>query len=181
MKFPRIPTPLLLLLLVVPAVGLGAFQAQHARVAFSCTGPGGLRIEGTGNELAAAVQGDALTISVRLAGITTGIGLRDTHMHRKYLESTKYPTAQLVVPRAGLRFPADGTTVDATAPGTMTIHGQSKPVTVHYRAVRRAKAYDVHGEVKVDMRDYGIETPTYLGISVKPPVDIAVTFELNEI
>jgi hypothetical protein len=43
------------------------------------------------------------------------------------------------------------------------------------------KAYDVQGETKVDMRDFGIETPTYLGISVKPPVDITVSFLLNEI
>jgi polyisoprenoid-binding protein YceI len=177
----RVPALLSLLFLALPAAGLAAYQAQHAKVAFLCTGPGGLRIEGTGSELVAAARGESLTITVPMAGITTGIGLRDSHMHGKYLESAKYPTAELVVPRAGLRFPADGGSVDATAPGTLTIHGQSKPVTFHYHAVRRAKVYEVQGEVRVDMRDYGIATPNYLGISVKPPVDVTVSFQLNEI
>lgn len=177
----RVPALLVLVFLVLPAAGLAAYQAQHAKVAFLCTGPGGLRIEGTGSELVAAARGDSLTITVPLAGITTGIGLRDNHMHGKYLESAKYPTAELVVPKAGLKFPADGASIDATAPGTMTIHGQSKPVTFHYHVARRAKAYDVQGDVRVDMRDYGIATPNYLGISVKPPVEVTVSFQLNEI
>ena len=133
----RVPALLLLVFLALPAAGLAAYQAQHAKVAFLCTGPGGLRIEGTGSEL--------------------------------------------VVPKAGLKFPADGASIDATAPGTMTIHGQSKPVTFHYHVARRAKAYDVQGDVRVDMRDYGIATPNYLGISVKPPVEVTVSFQLNEI
>jgi len=32
----------------------------------------------------------------------------------------------------------------------------------------------------VNMNDYDIATPTYLGITVKPPVDISVTFRLVE-
>ena len=181
MKTGRVSRILTLLLLLPPVGVLAAFQATHAKVAFTCTGPGGLRIEGTGNELVASARGDVLTITVPVARISTGIGLRDSHMHGKYLESEKFPTAELVVPRAGLRFPAEGGAVDATAPGTLTIHGKSKQVTFRYHATRMGKAYDVQGETKVNMRDFGIETPTYLGISVKPPVDITVSFLLNEI
>jgi len=180
MRFGRLTWGFLALGCALPGVVWAAMQANQAKVSFSCSGPGGLRIEGTGNELSAADKGDALTITVPLAKISTGIGIRDTHMHGKYLESQKFPTAELVVPRSGLKFPADGSSVDASAPGTMTIHGKSKPVTFHYKATRKGKAYEVHGDVKVDMRDYGIETPTYLGITVKPPVDIAVSFQLVE-
>ena len=164
----------------VPAIVLASLQASQAKVTFSCSGPGGLRIEGTGNELQAQDKADALVVVVPMAKVTTGIGIRDTHMHEKYLEVGKYPTAELVVPRPGLKFPVDGASVDATAPGTMTIHGKARPVTFHYKAVRNGKAYDVQGDVHVNMNDYGIETPTYLGITVKPPVDINVSFRLVE-
>jgi polyisoprenoid-binding protein YceI len=166
------------LVFAVPGVVLAALQASQAKVTFSCSGPGGLRIEGTGNELQAMDKGDALVVSVPLQKVSTGMGIRDTHMHDKYLEVQKYPTAQLVVPRAGLKFPADGASVDASAPGTLSIHGTSKAVTFHYKAVKKGKAYDVQGDLHVNMNDYGIATPTYLGITVKPPVDIAVTFQL---
>jgi polyisoprenoid-binding protein YceI len=180
MRFRRLSWGVVALACAVPAVVLAALQASQAKVSFSCTGPGGLRIEGTGSELQSEDKGDAVVIVVPMAKVTTGIGVRDTHMHEKYLETPKYPTAELVVPRPGLKFPADGASVDATAPGTMTIHGKSRPVTFHYKAVRKGKAYDVQGDVHVNMNDYGIETPTYLGITVKPPVDITVSFRLVE-
>ena len=164
----------------IPGLVFAALQAKEAKVTFSCTGPGGLRIEGTGDELQTADKGEALVLTVPVAKISTGIGVRDHHMQEKYLESGKYPTAELVVPRAALKFPSEGAGVDATAPGTMTIHGKSRPVTFHYRAVRKGNAYDVQGDVHVNMNDYDIPTPTYLGITVKPPVDISVSFRLVE-
>jgi polyisoprenoid-binding protein YceI len=163
-----------------PGVVLATLQASQAKVSFTCSGPGGLRIEGTGSELQAQDKGGALVVTVPLAKVTTGMSLRDTHMHEKYLESGKYPLAELSVPRAGLKFPAEGATVEASAPGTMSIHGASRPVTFHYKAVRRGAAYDVQGDVHVNMNDYGIAVPTYLGITVKPPVDITVSFRLLE-
>jgi polyisoprenoid-binding protein YceI len=164
----------------LPGLVLAGFQASQAKVSFTCSGPGGLRIEGTGSELQAQDKGGTLLVTVPLANVTTGMSLRDTHMHEKYLEVAKYPTAVLAVPRAGIKFPTDGASVEASAPGTMTIHGASRPVTFHYKALRKGTAYDVQGDVHVNMNDYGISVPTYLGITVKPPVDITVSFRLLE-
>jgi polyisoprenoid-binding protein YceI len=180
MRLRRLSWSLLALACAIPGVVLAALQASQAKVSFSCSGPGGLRIEGTGSELQTADNGKALVLSVPLAKVTTGIGVRDTHMHEKYLEVAKYPTAELVVPRSALKFPADGASVEASAPGTMTIHGTSRPVTFHYKAARKGSAYDVRGEVHLNMNEYGIAVPTYLGITVKPPVDISVSFRLVE-
>jgi polyisoprenoid-binding protein YceI len=168
------------LLCAVPGGVFAALNASQAKVSFTCSGPGGLRIEGTGSELLAEDRGGALVVTVPLANVSTGMSLRDSHMHQKYLESGKYPNAELLVPRTGLKFPANGGSVEATAPGTMTIHGTSRPVSFHYTAVRRGAAYDVQGDVHVNMNDYGIVTPSYLGITVKPPVDVTVTFRLVE-
>ena len=164
----------------IPSLVLAAWADSDARVTFSCVGPGGLRFQGTGKELQTVEKAEALLFIVPVATITTGIGVRDAHMQERYLESDKYPTAELAVPRAVLSFPADGATVEATASGTMTIHGASRPVTFHYKATRKGSAYDVHGDVQINMNDYGIPTPTYLGVTVKPPVDIQVAFQLVE-
>ena len=170
----------LVALVSVAPLLLAGVEASAPKVTFSCTGPGGLHIDGTGSELQVKEAAGALVVTVGLDNLTTGIGLRDTHMKEKYLETQKYPTAELSVPRSGLQFPAEGATVEATAEGTLTIHGTAKPVSVHYKASRKGSSVDVQGEVRINMNDYGITTPSYLGITVKPPVDISVTFRLLE-
>jgi polyisoprenoid-binding protein YceI len=180
MRTPRLSLSVLALGCVLPALVYGALKASEASVSFTCTGPGGLHIEGKSTELLAESRGEAVVVTVPLAPLSTGIGLRDSHMHEKYLESKTYPTAELSLPRAGLQFPAEGARVEATAPGTLSLHGTSRAVTVHYTASRRGAVYDVSGDVHIEMNDFGITTPSYLGIKVKPPVDIAVTFRLLE-
>jgi polyisoprenoid-binding protein YceI len=168
----------LVFLSVLPGVAFALLQASEAKVGFTCLGPGGLHIEGTGSELVVQEKDEALVVSVPLAKLTTGIGLRDTHMREKYLETAKYPTAELSVARGAVKFPADGETVDASAPGTLTVHGVSQAVTFHYRAVRKGNSYEVQGEVHLNMNDFSITPPSYLGISVKPEVDVTVSFRL---
>jgi polyisoprenoid-binding protein YceI len=180
MRVRRLAWGMVALICAAPAVVLAALQASQAAVTFTCTGPGGLHVQGKGSELQVAEKDGALVLTVPLAHVTTGIGLRDTHMREKYLEADKYPNAELAVPRAGLKFPSDGESVDATAPGTMNIHGTSKPVTFHYKAVRHGATYEVSGDVHLNMNDYGITTPSYLGITVKPPVDVTASFHLVE-
>jgi polyisoprenoid-binding protein YceI len=169
------------LLCALPLVALGALSASEAKVGFICIGPGGLHINGTGDELLFHDSPDTLVVTVPLAKLTTGISLRDSHMHEKYLESDKYPLAELSVPRQGVKFPGEGESVESSSPGTLTLHGKSQAVTFHYKAVRKGNAtFQVEGGVRINMNDYGIATPSYLGITVKPEVDITVTFRLLE-
>ena len=176
----RLALLVVVLLAVFPGLVYGALKASEGKVSFICTGPGGIHIEGTSTALSAEARGEAVVVTVPLGPLSTGIALRDSHMHEKYLESKTYPTAELLVPRAGLQFPAEGQSVEATAPGTLSLHGTSKPVTVHYKASRHGALYDVSGDVHIDMNDYNITQPSYLGIKVRPQVDIAVSFRLLE-
>jgi polyisoprenoid-binding protein YceI len=180
MRFRRLYVFGVALACALPGVVHGALQASEATVSFTCSGPGGLHLVGTGGELLVEENGEAVVLTVPLQKITTGIGLRDTHMRENYLETEKYPNAVLSVPRSGLKFPEDGASLEATAPGTMTIHGTSQPVTFHYKATRKGKSYQVKGDVHLNMTDYGIAVPSYLGITVKPPVDITASFRLLE-
>ena len=53
-------------------------------------------------------------------------------------------------------------------------------MTVHYKAWRKGNIYDVQGDLHISMNDYDIPTPSFLGVTVRPPVDIDVFFQLLE-
>jgi polyisoprenoid-binding protein YceI len=181
MTMPR-PSRLLAIffLAAVPAAGAALKARAPAQVNFVAQGPAGLRIEGKSTDLQVTDRPDALVVTVPLVKLETGISLRDHHMQEKYLESQKYPNAQLAVARNAIKFPPEGQSSEGTVPATLALHGKSKTVPVHYRATRKGKAYDVKGELKVDFREFGIEIPNYLGATVKPPVDVNVAFTLDE-
>ena len=148
-----------------------ASQGASSEASFTAQGPAGLRIVGkTGGVIMTEDAGSA-HVRVPLGAMTTGIALRDRHM-RERLQVDKYPNAELVVPVSALKV-AGG----QTANGTMTIHGQSRPVVVRYDAKRDGNVIHVAGTTAVNMNDYGIETPSYLGVTVKPDVQIAVHFD----
>ena len=85
------------------------------------------------------------------------------------------------MPRKSVVFPAPGKSSESDAQGTLTIHGVSRPCSVHYRAEQGSSGeYRVRGTTRVDMRDFGIETPSYLGIHVEPGVDVQVDFSLRD-
>lgn len=163
--------------LAVPSVSeaaLGITGAPHA--SFVAVGPGGMKILGNTSDLSLNDEGSTLTVTVALSRLATGIGLRDSHMREKYLEVAKYPDARLVVSRSVLRIPTDGAQADADAPGELSLHGAKRKVTFHYHADRSAGKIHVTGTVHLDMRDYAISVPSYLGVTVKSGVDVSADF-----
>ena len=149
-------------------------------VSFTAVGPAGLKIVGTTSDLDVVDDASSVTITVPLANLTTGIALRDRHMREKYLQVQNYPNATLKVDRASVKFPAPGAESSGDAQGTMAIHGKTHPVSFHYTAKKEGAGYAVSGSVHLDMKDYGIDVPSYLGVTVKPDVDVAVRFVANE-
>jgi polyisoprenoid-binding protein YceI len=91
-----------------------------------------------------------------------------------------YPTAELTVPRGSLKIPGGaGDAGGGDVAGTLKLHGRTRAVTFHYDA-KRDSAIHVSGAVHVNMTDFGIDAPSYLGVSVKPDVDVTVRFDVNE-
>ena len=148
-------------------------------VSFTATGPGGLKIVGKTKDLAVSDDGKVIKVSVALGNLTTGIALRDKHMKEKYLEVQSFPTADLLITRAALNLPESGD-VSGDLPGTMTIHGKSKTVNFHYSVNRSGSAFKVKGTVRVNINDFGITKPEFMGASVKPDVDVSVEFAAND-
>jgi len=183
---PSMLTPLRSLLLVgvlvaVPLEAYATLSAQPgARVQFTASGPAGMKIVGTTSDLAAADDGQNVTVTVTLANLTTAMELRDKHMREKYLEVQTYPTTVLTVPRAALSLPAAGASQAGDAQGTLTLHGQTRPASFHYSVANNAGSYQVDGKLHIVMTDYAMAVPTYAGLGVKPDVDVEVHFSTTD-
>lgn len=157
-----------------------ARTADKADVRFLATGPGGLKIDGSTNTLTIVDDGQLLKIFVPLNTLDTKIDLRNKHMREKYLQTEQYPNAELQVARSALKFPTAGASTSGDAPGTLTIHNTSRPVTFHYEAKADGTVLDVTGSIRLKMTDYGVTEPCYLGVCVKPDVDITVHFRATD-
>ncbi len=180
---PSIALTLLLSAVLVCALAAGAgaaLSASSGAASFAAVGPAGLRIEGKTSEVIVVEQHGIVRVTVALSGLDTGISLRNRHMREKYLETDKYPIAELEVPRAALQIPDDGKPASAVAEGSLTLHGQTRKVSFSYRAHRTLAAFDVEGTTKLNMRDYGVQVPSYLGITVKPEVEVNVRFQAKD-
>ena len=144
-----------------------------ARIVFKATGPAGLSFEGKGRDVKLKEDGNNVVVSVKIDGLATGIDLRDRHMKEKYLESGKYPFATLEVDKSKLHFP-EGSAVSGTTDGKLTLHGVSKVVKVSYKADGDRNQAKIDGSMHINMKDFKIEVPSYLGVTVKPNVDVEV-------
>lgn len=153
------------------------------QVVFHASGPAGMKIDGKTSDLDVDDQGAKIVVKVPLRNLATGISLRDDHMRNKYLQVGTYPNAELTLDRASIRFPSGEGMSNATsgdASGTMAIHGKTKQVTTHYSLARNSGALHVVANVKVNIQDYSIDVPTYLGVTVKPDIDVEVQFTATE-
>jgi len=160
--------------------GAGLTQTGESKVTFLATGPGGIKIEGQTAQLEFKENSEQWEIVVTLDTLTTGISLRDRHMKEKYLETPKYPKAELVVRKSELRSPSAGGSSEGKAAAILKLHGRQKAVSIDYRVRRVGSGYLVNGTIHLDMRDYDVATPSYLGVSVKPNVEVAAWFEVKE-
>jgi polyisoprenoid-binding protein YceI len=154
--------------------------ASDPHVTFEAFGPAGMKINGTTSDLSVAEDAAGnVIVNVPLSNLTTGIALRDQHMREKYLEVPKYQGATLTIARAALKWPAAGQKVEADAPGALTLHGQTRPVSVHYDAKPEGVGFSTHGKFRINMNEFGISVPSYLGVTVKPDIDVSASFRVT--
>jgi hypothetical protein len=55
---------------------------------------------------------------------------------------------------------------------------EGRPVPLRREAGRYAE--DVKGTARINMNEFGIKTPTYVGVSVKPDVDVNTRFLVKD-
>jgi polyisoprenoid-binding protein YceI len=146
-------------------------------VKFEAVGPAGLKINGVSSGVRTVEAEGKVKITAPTAAFQTGIGLRDKHL-REYLETEKYGEATLVVERSKIDLPSSGT-ADGSVGGALTLHGVTRPTRVRYHITRTASDYRVVGDFEVNILDYQIKKPCYLGVCVGDVVKVAAEFTVQ--
>ena len=117
-------------------------------------------------------------ISVDLTALASDNSNRDNQLHGQALETDTFPTATfaLTQPIDLGKLPTDGTSVSASATGTLTLHGVTKTVTVALQAVRQGGIIAVTGSLPIVFSDYSIQKPNSFSVL---SVDDHGTMELH--
>jgi len=176
--FTRLTT--LLTLLAATVALAGWTKTGDAVAGFSGKGPAGFKIDGTTKTVDVKDDGTNLTVTVSMKDLETGIGLRDRHMREKYIQVDKFPDATLVVPDASLKAPADGKSASGEGKGKFTVHGVTRDCTFKYDISCAGGTCKVKGTAPVNFNEHGIKVPSYMGITVKPDIEIRAEFQLKK-
>ena len=117
------------------------------------------------------------TIEVDLKSLDTGIDLRNTHMRDNYLEVGRGDGFDRAV-LSDVVLGGDAATVTGatTFTATLLVHGTRKPVNGQARIVRAGTGVRVEASFLVNLPDFGIPKPRYLGVGVKDQVQVKVKF-----
>jgi polyisoprenoid-binding protein YceI len=105
--------------------------------------------------------GQVSKFSVDLRTLRTDESRRDDYVRQSVLRTNQFPMAEFVVESLS-GFPAsyvEGTEVSMTLTGTMTIRGQSRPLTWQVKARRAGDTLTGIADVTFNMTDFGINPP----------------------
>jgi hypothetical protein len=83
----NLSTVLALSLFAFASVAQAKLAGSGGEVSFTAVGPAGLKIVGSTTQISVKEDGSNVLVSVPLATVDTGIGLRNKHMKEKYLET----------------------------------------------------------------------------------------------
>ena len=104
-----------------------------------------------------------VTVTANLAALKSDKDLRDNALKSRGLETDKFPTAKFVAsgPVTLPSAPAKGATVKVEVPGSLTLHGVTKTVTVPIEARWDGKTVQVVvKQLNINLPDYSITPPT---------------------
>lgn len=176
----RVMARLVMVSVVVSAAAFAGWsKTGDSSASFQGTGPAGFKIEGKTKDVDLKDDGTTVTVVVNLTKLETGIGLRDSHMRDKYIEVAKYPEATLAIPAASLKLD-DGKTTEAEGQGTFSVHGKSKSVSFKYKAACAGGTCTIDGTADINLKDYEINVPSYLGVTVKPDIKVLANFQMKK-
>jgi len=118
------------------------------------------------------------SLAVDLRTIDTGISLRNDHLREKYLEVDKgagYDKAVLsAMALKGLNPDAPEGNGSFTA--SLTLHGVTETVSGPVEVRKAGAGLRIRAAFPVNLPDYNIPEPRYLGVGVKNTVHVDVTF-----
>ena len=176
---------LLLVLGLTLFVTASTWQVKQGDVRVMCPMTIGGTFEATSTSLSGWVtaSGDGSrpfdgSLAVNLRTLDTGIGLRNKHLRENYLEVEKgagFDTATLS--QIDLKgFTPEDLDGKGTFTGLLTLHGVTKSVTGTAEIHQVGASLRVKAAFPVNLPDYSIAKPRYLGVGVKDTVQVEVAF-----
>jgi len=153
-------------------------------VEFVATGwPSALKIHGKGTgpggTLTVTDHSVSGSLAVDLASLETGISLRDRHLKEEYLQVERYPQARLTLSHLDVSGVPEGATFGAVAvpfEGRLLLHGVEKPVSGQAKVSRHDSRLTVSAQFSINLGDFGVGVPKYMGITVAEKVDVKTAF-----
>jgi polyisoprenoid-binding protein YceI len=116
----------------------------------------------TGDMTAAGTAISAANVTVDMASVASGEGLRDSQFKGRIMQTSQFPTSSfaLKAPIDLGSVPADQAEITVKATGTLTLHGVAKDVTIDLSAKRNGATIEVLGTVPITFSDYDISNPS---------------------
>jgi polyisoprenoid-binding protein YceI len=146
------------------------------------------KIEGITNEISGYVKwegDDTLSTSevnfeVPLDSIDTGVGLRNKHMREKYLETEKYPKVIYTGKLSGWgKDQADSNKYLVSTEGKISIHGVEKPLSISGYLTKNENMYHVQFFFSLNIKDFNIDKPRFLLVSMNQILRLKIDFYLT--
>lgn len=150
--------------------------------------PGGVKIDGKSTDqpkeaLTWTFKIDGLDVAgdakILLDSLDTGLSLRNTHLREKYFDTKAHPSATFKMTSMKLpkEFEAgDISTEGVLFEGILTLKGVAKPVSGKAKVTRKAQRLEMNFDFKVKFTEYGIEKPSFMGVTVGEETDVAANF-----
>lgn len=119
-------------------------------------------------------------LHVDLAGLDSGISLRNRHLRETYLEIDRgaaFREAILTDVRLENPFAAGAGNHETTFSGNLSLHGVERAVEGEAGLTRREGRVRVEARFSLSLADFEIAPPRYLGVGVRDLVRVEVAFE----
>jgi polyisoprenoid-binding protein YceI len=165
----------------------GSWRIERGDVSVKCpmTIGGSFEVKTTSLAGTISTNGESAlvgSIAVDLRTLDTGISLRNDHLRDKYLEVDRGDGFDKAV-LSGITL--NGVNADApdgkgTFSGSLTLHGVKKMVSGAVEIRKEGAGARVRASFPVNLPDYNIAEPRYLGVGVKNTVQVDVTFTTTQ-
>ena len=116
-----------------------------------------------------------MAISILMKSFMFEKALMQEHFNENYVESDVYPKATF---RGKILNFSQITTIasNVKVKGELTIHGESKEITIEATAIKTENEIKMKGEFFIDLADYGVEIPAVVKNNIAKKIKVSFTF-----
>ena len=154
------------------------YRAQEELVGVGGTTAVGRTPNIDGSITLAGTQVTAADLTVDLTTLASDESMRDGQLGRQGIQTDQFPTATFVLtaPIDLGTIPAEGTSINVTATGDLTLHGVTKSVQIPMAAVQQGDIIGVSGSLTFTWDEFGMTQPSSMKV-VSLANDVTMEFQ----